>query len=143
MPTTVLERERVRSIVGAFFDVYNYYGYGLSEAVYSRALEIELIARGHEVMHELLVPISYKGQFIKWQRIDMVVDCRIVVENKARERLPPADFQQLRTYLRATIFQVGLLLHFGPVPKFYRAIDFPKSRYVMSASSHSSHSSNS
>jgi hypothetical protein len=33
----LLEAERVQSIVGAFFTVYNYYGYGLSESVYAGA----------------------------------------------------------------------------------------------------------
>ena len=40
----LLEAERVHSIVGAFFTVYNYYGYGLGEAIYAGALEYELIA---------------------------------------------------------------------------------------------------
>ena len=44
----LLEAERVHSIVGGFFAVYNYYGYGLSERVYSGALEHELRDRGHE-----------------------------------------------------------------------------------------------
>jgi hypothetical protein len=40
MKTTddLIERELVYSIVGAFFDVYNYYGYGLLENVYVAAL---------------------------------------------------------------------------------------------------------
>ena len=29
----LLEAERVQSIVGAFFDVYNYFGYGVSESI--------------------------------------------------------------------------------------------------------------
>ena len=29
-------------------------------------------------------------------------------------------------YLRATVFQVGVLLHFGPHPKFYRFVDSVK-----------------
>ena len=33
---------------------------------------------------------------------------------------------QLISYLRATLFQVGVLLHFGPHPKFYRYVDTVK-----------------
>ena len=33
---------------------------------------------------------------------------------------------QLLNYLRATPFEVGVLLHFGPTAKFSRFIDFPK-----------------
>ena len=96
----LLEAERVHSIVGAFFSVYNYYRYGLNEAIYSRALEYELTDRGHEVVRELMVEVKYKGRHVSWQRLDMVVDGKVIVENKARE---------------------------GPSPKFHRFIDFPKS----------------
>lgn len=122
----LLEAERVHSIVGAFFAVYKYYGFGLSESIYARALEYELVDRGHEVVRELWVQIWYKGRHVSWQRLDMVVDGKVIVENKAREKLPPTATPQLITYLHATTFEVGVLLHFGPSPKFYRFIDFPK-----------------
>jgi len=126
MRADLLEAERVHSIVGAFFTVYNYYGYGLSEGIYAGALEYELVDRGHEVVRELLVAVSYKGRRVGWQRVDMVVDSAVIVENKATETLSPAARPQLISYLRVTPFQVGVLLHFGPHPKIYRLIDFPK-----------------
>ena len=85
----LLEAERVHSIVGCFFTVYNYYRYGLSERVYAGALEHELRARGHEVVRELMVDVGYKGQNVAWQRLDMVVDERVVVENKSHGKAVP------------------------------------------------------
>ena len=134
MSGTLLEEDLCHSIIGAFYAVYNYYGYGLSEAVYSGAMEYELTDRGHDVVRELLVPISYKGRFVKWQRINMVVDRKVLIENKARGRLPKSDLDQVRSYLRATVFEEGLLLHFGPEPRFFRYIDSPKSEFVRSIS---------
>ena len=122
----LLEAECVQSIVGAFYAVYNYYGYGLSEAVYAGALELELIARGHQVARELAVSVAYHGRHVAWQRLDMVVDNAVIVELKATERLSPAAAPQLISYLRAGPFEVGVLLHFGPNPRFYRYIDSPK-----------------
>jgi GxxExxY protein len=120
----LLEAERVHSIVAAFFTVFNYYGGGgMCEAAYTGALEYELTLRGHTVDREVSVPVYYKGQLVARQRLDMVVDGRVVVECKARERLPPTAGPQLIGYLRATIFEVGVLLHFGPHPKFYRFVD--------------------
>ena len=115
-----------RSINGAFFEVYNYYGYGLSESVYCGALELELMDRGHQVAREVLVEIEYKGRHVAWQRLDMLVDNRVIVEVKATEKLPPYSERQLLNYLRATPFQVGLLLHFGPEAKRYRYVDTVK-----------------
>ena len=40
MRVELLEGERVHSIVGAFFAVFNYYGYGLSESVYAAVLPV-------------------------------------------------------------------------------------------------------
>jgi GxxExxY protein len=126
MRVELLEAQRVQSIVAGFLAVYNYYGYGLSEAVYAGALEHELRSRGHEVAREIRVLVTYKGQPVTWQRLDMVVDQRIVVESKASEKLPPSARAQVITYLRATSFEVGLLLHFGPTPSFDRFVDSPK-----------------
>lgn len=126
MQSELLEAERVHSIVGGFLAVYNYFGYGLSERVYGGALAYELRERGHEVVQELSVAVRYKGQHVAAQRLDMVIDHKIIVENKATEKLCPADRMQMINYLHATTFEVGLLLHFGPLPRFERYVDFPK-----------------
>jgi GxxExxY protein len=122
----LLEAELVRSIVGGFFEVHNYFGYGLSERAYCGALAHELRDRGHSIVRELLTDIRYKGRHVATQRLDMVIDDKIIVESKAAEKLCPADRMQIVSYLRATKFEVGLLLHFGPAPHFERFIDYPK-----------------
>ena len=141
----LLEAARVHSVVGAFYTVHNYFGYGLREFVYATALDYELSERGHQVTRELAIPVSYKGRHVAWQRIDRVVDNAVIVEIKATEKLSPADKPQIITYLRASPYQVGVLLHFGPRAKFYRVIDYPKrpSASVAPSSSSSSISSNS
>jgi GxxExxY protein len=126
MQCKLLEAGLVHSIVGGFFDVYNYYGYGLSERVYAGALTCELRNRGHVVVRELIVNVRYKGRDVAGQRLDMVVDDRVIIENKAAEKVSSADRMQLISYLRATSFEVGVLLHFGPVARFERYIDRPK-----------------
>ena len=73
-----------------------------------------------------MVPVYYKGRLVARQRLDMVVDDRVIVECKATERLPASAGPQLIGYLRATRFQVGVLLHFGSHPKFYRFVDSVK-----------------
>ena len=126
MRIELLDADRVHSIVGCFLAVYNYFGYGLSERVYSEALGYELRDRGHVVAQELSVAVRYKARHVASHRLDMVVDDKIVVENKATEKLCPADRMQLLNYLRASKYEVGLLLHFGPVPRFERFVDHPK-----------------
>ena len=123
----LLEAERVHSIVAAFFTVYNYFGGGgLCEAAYTGALEYELTLRGHKVDREVRAAVYYKGRLVARQRLVVVVDDRVIVESKATAGLPPSAGPQLISYLRATTFQVGVLLHFGPHPKFYRFVDSRK-----------------
>jgi GxxExxY protein len=112
--------------LGAFFEVYNYFGYGLAEPVYAGGLELELLDRGHEVVRELAVSVCYKARHVAWQRLDMVVDNRIILEIKATELLPPYAKRQIVNYLQVTPFRIGLLLHFGPEAKFHRFIDSQK-----------------
>jgi hypothetical protein len=119
----LVEPELVHSIVGGFYAVYNYYGYGFAEGVYAGALECELKARGHRVAREVSIAIEYWGRRVAWQRLDLLVDSKVIVEMKACEVLPRVARQQLLNYLRATPFQVGLLLHFGPRPAFERFVD--------------------
>ena len=73
-----------------------------------------------------MVAVYYKGRLVARQRLDMVVDDRVIVESKATERLAPSAGPPLVGYLRATTFQVGVLLHFGPEAKLYRFVDSMK-----------------
>ncbi len=121
-PAGLIEEELTHSVIGAFFDVYNTLGYGFLEHVYAMALERELLARGHRVGREVSVNIAYKEITLTSQRLDFVVDERLVVETKSTQTLPAFAARQLYNHLRATNLAVGLLLHFGPEPKFYRLV---------------------
>ena len=120
--TELLERRTTAGIIGAFYEVYNRLGFGFLEHVYSLALERELVERGHFVQREVVVTITYKGKPLTKQRLDMVVDECVVVENKSTAVLPQFTRRQTRNYLKASTLEVGLILHFGPTAKFYRII---------------------
>ena len=44
----------------------------------------------------------------------MVVADRVIVEIKATKAISEADERQLLNYLKASKYEIGLLLHFGP-----------------------------
>jgi GxxExxY protein len=110
------------SAIGAFYEVYNTLGYGFREHIYRKALERELLARGHRVAREVSVPVFYKGDLLGYDRIDMIVDETLVVETKSRAKLRREDLEQLKSYLHSTKLELAILFHFGPKPRFYRAI---------------------
>jgi GxxExxY protein len=123
----LVEGPLTRSVIGCFFDVYNYFGGGMPEHVYMRALERELRARGHHVAREVPVTVLYKSEALATLRLDMVVDDRLLIEAKATDALHPTALRQLYNYLRCTPHEIGMLLHFGPAPKFYPLV-CPNSR---------------
>ena len=118
----LLERETTDHIIGAFYDVYKTLGFGFLETVYREALERELVERGRLVRNEVAVPVIYKDVVISKQRLDLIVDNSVVVEIKSTEVLPPVASRIVLNYLKATSFEVGLLLHFGPTPRFFRKV---------------------
>ena len=117
-----LQEDLTRSVIGAFYRIYNELGYGFLEGVYSVALEKALRNRGHLVQREVRVCVYSNGEPIAWQRIDMIVDEMLIVEIKSTAELSKASHRQLLNYLCATRLEVGLLLHFGPKPKVHRYV---------------------
>ena len=118
----IIEKELSYLIVAAFFEVYNYLGFGFLEAIYAKALELALARRGLRVEREVPITIFFKGEPIGLYRIDMLVEGRIIVEIKSSERVNDIAKRQLCNYLVATGKRLGLLLHFGPQAQFFRVL---------------------
>ena len=113
-------------IIAAFYAVYNELGFGFLEAVYVRALAIELFQRRMQVAREVPVTVHYKGVTVGTYRADLLVADTVVVEAKAGEHATEADRIQLLNYLRASGKEVGLLLNFGPKAILRRVIHTKK-----------------
>ncbi|MGH7678547.1 MAG: GxxExxY protein [Gemmatimonadaceae bacterium] len=109
-------------IIGCFYDVYNELGYGFREYIYARAMEIVLRERGFTVEREFPIKVFFRGQQIGFHRCDMLVDKLVIVEFKSTELLPEAPKTQTRNYLSAARLELGMLLHFGPKPNYYRIL---------------------
>jgi GxxExxY protein len=118
----LLHEGLTRSVIGSFYDVHRELGFGYRELIYALALERALVAKGHRVDREVAVMVYFRGEPLARQTLDIVVDEQLIVELKSTERLPPDATQQLFGYLCGTNLELGLLLHFGKQPRFYRTI---------------------
>jgi GxxExxY protein len=116
----LLHAEITASIIDSFRLVHRELGFGYRELIYGLALERDLRSKGHRVEREVGVMVYFRGEPLARQRIDLLVDRKVVVENKATLRLRPADGAQLFSLLCGTDLEVGLLLHFGHKPDFHR-----------------------
>ncbi|MFQ6614381.1 MAG: GxxExxY protein [Fidelibacterota bacterium] len=109
-----------KQIIRAFYMVYNELGYGFLEKVYENALMIELRKIGLKAEQQFVIKVFYDGVDVGDYYADIVVENRIIVELKAKKTLVDKDEAQLLNYLKATEFEVGLLLNFGPEPEVKR-----------------------
>jgi GxxExxY protein len=113
-----LYKDETYAIHGAIFEVYRVLGCGFLEAVYQKALEVELMQRNIPFESQVDIEIEYKGMKLEQTyRADLVCYDKIILELKAVQNLLPEHEAQLQNYLRATKMRVGLLVNFGHYPK--------------------------
>lgn len=101
-------------IINVFYDVYNELGFGFLESVYERAMCRTLESAGLLVECQLPVPVWFRGEIIADFRADLIVEKSVIVELKAANAIDASHLAQTLNYLRATSFEIGLILNFGP-----------------------------
>jgi GxxExxY protein len=108
-------------ILNAFFKtVYPQLGYGFLEKVYENALALSLRQNGLKVEQQARILVYFANEVVGEYYADLLVEDCVIVELKAASALTREHEAQLLNYLRATPYEVGLLLNFGPKPEFRR-----------------------
>ena len=119
----LLHEDKTKLIIKCFYKVYNNLGYGFLEKVYENALIIELRKEGLNCLQQMPVSVFYEQTEVGLYFSDIIVDNEVILELKAGEgEIIKAHESQLQNYLKATAFEVGLVLHFGIKPSFKRKI---------------------
>jgi GxxExxY protein len=109
-------------ILKVFYEVYNELGGGFLESVYHKAFALALRQAGFAVSVRVPIPVRFRGVSVGDFIADITVDERVLLELKAVSALDKAHEGQILNYLRATDFETGLLLNFGPRPQFKRLV---------------------
>ncbi len=128
---------RTYAIIGAAMEVHRQLGCGFLEAVYQETLAREFSARDVPHRREVDLPITYKGERLNTAyRADFICFDSIVVEIKALVRLSGVEESQILNYLKASGYEVGLLLNFGTESlQYFRFILSRSPRSAQSAKS--------
>jgi len=100
-------------VIGCSIDVHRALGPGLLEKIYARAVCIELEHAGIQYQREREIPVTYRGELLCQQRLDIVVADQIILEIKSVEHLSPVHRAQLTSYLRISKIRLGLLINFN------------------------------
>jgi GxxExxY protein len=111
------ENEIGSIIVNAAYDVHIRIGPGLLESAYQKCLIYELRRSGLSLMHEVQLPMRYRGVEMDCHyRLDLLIENKAIIEVKAVEELLDIHTAQLLTYLKLTGCRLGYLINFN-VPK--------------------------
>jgi len=86
---------------------------GLSEAELANAMAVALKQHGLHVQEQVYIQHTYLGRKIGTGYIDLLVKNSVVIELKNLVQLRRGDIGQLRGYLQAGSYPVGMLLNFG------------------------------
>ena len=107
------ENEISHAIIGCAIEVHRELGPGLLESVYEDALSYELNIAKLSFERQQRVPIKYKNVTLATPlKLDLIVEGKVIVDNKAKEKITKIDKQALLTYLRLREVSLGLIINF-------------------------------
>jgi GxxExxY protein len=121
---TLLYEDITEKIRQASFEVHKYFGNGFLEKVYENALAYKIRTLNMVCTQQKPVNVYFEDHVIVGEYFaDIEVDNKIIIEVKAIEMLDKIHFAQLKNYLKATKYRLGLLINFGaPKLQFKRII---------------------
>ena len=105
-------------VMGACFEVYKEMGCGFVEPVYQECLQIELTLQQIPFVAKEKLLLNYKKQPLQQHyRPDFICFDKLVLEIKSVTALTNEHRAQVHNYLKATCYQLGLLVNFAHYPK--------------------------
>ncbi len=112
--------EITEKILGAAFEVHNTLGCGFLEKVYENALIEELRLRGVKVEAQKEIQVFYKNKKVGTYIADLVIEGKVIVGLKAVESISTVHMAQVLNYLKASGYEVGLILNFAKTKLEYQ-----------------------
>jgi GxxExxY protein len=127
------DKEITDRIIGAALQVHKSLGPGFLETIYEAALGIEFDHLGIAYEVQKPVPMEYRGKRVGEHRLDFLVERKVIVELKAIQAIEDIHFAIVRSYLKATRLQTGLLLNFASMPLTIKRVGREESGRIHSA----------
>lgn len=109
----IIDRNLSYELNGIFFDVHNALGRFRNEQQYSDALEEGIRQKHIGYEREKVLEVSFPGERMGRNRVDFLVENRIIIEVKAKIALDREDFGQVLRYLQSLNLKLGIIVNFG------------------------------
>lgn len=120
--TEILHKDLSYEVVGALFDVQKAIGAGHRELIYQRAVAEALKDRKLTFKEQVKFPVVFLGKVLTQQRVDFLIEEKIILEIKSRVHFTQSDYRQLTSYLVASTLGLGILAVFTPDGVRYRRV---------------------
>ena len=108
----MIHQELSYTVTGILFAVHNELGRYRGEKQYGDMLERCFKERGISYEREAVLPTSFVGEKAGRNRVDFLLDNKIVLEIKAKQFLEKTDYYQMMRYLEACEKRLGILVNF-------------------------------
>ncbi len=112
-PMSLEGHRLIQEILKAAQSVHSKLGCGFIESVYGRALIIELKNTDFRIEREKLIKIWYGSKIVGKHFLDLVINETVIIELKAARGIMPVHAAQMKSYLHATGYPMGIVLNFG------------------------------
>jgi len=105
-------KELTHQIIGAAMAVHSALGPGLEERTYENALCLELAAQNLEFSQQDRFSVFYRKKVVGNLITDLIVEGKVIVENKCADAINEVHVAQALGYLNITKLEVALILNF-------------------------------
>ena len=111
-------------IINLAIKVHKKLGPGFVEKVYEKALAYEFERNNLEFIRQKVIKVKYDDMCLGNQRIDFLIEDKVVVDLKAAVTIIDLYIAQVLSYLKTMDRRVGLLLNFSrPTLQIKRVIN--------------------
>jgi len=97
---------------GILFSVHNELGRFCNEMQYSDAIESKFKGLNIVYKREEIIPPSFEGETKGRNKVDFIIEDKIILEIKVKRILDKDDYYQVRRYLDAFNKKLGILVNF-------------------------------
>ncbi len=100
------------TINGILFSVHNELGRYRNEKQYADAVETYLKTYKIVYDRERVAPISFLGETERRNKIDFLIEDKVILELKAKRIIEKEDYYQVKRYLASLGKKLGILVNF-------------------------------
>ena len=121
----LIYKEEFYKVKQACIKVRKTLGNGFLEKVYENALVIELRKSGFNVEAQKELLVKYDNKIVGQYFADIVIDNKIIIELKTVSKLTEINKLQILNYLKATGYELGILINFPNEAKGFEIMRVP------------------